>query len=153
LRAGREGYVVADGVTDQALVAVCHAVFGVLEPVVTFARIDAYSDYSAQMPDDIRAAELWLRDRGLQSGEVDPASGVLVNRTDEVGWVIVRAFALWSTRTALYDRDGDCLATIEDAGHAIVLELTKPEADAFADRVHPVRLERWVDAAAPVFTD
>jgi hypothetical protein len=129
----RESYVVEH---DDAASA-CEAVFDVLGGAVVAARVDAYSDYADQMPADIRAAELWLRDRGLRGAAADPAAGIMVERADETGWAIVRAYALWSSRVVLCDGVGVSIAVLEDAGNAITVELPDGLAAVLAARLAP----------------
>lgn len=147
----QEWFLVVDDAECRDVVAVTRAVFDILEPVVGSARIDAYTDYPDAMPPDVRAAELWLRDRGLTSGNPDPAMGVSVNPADAVGWTIMRAYSVWSTRVALYDASDACLATIEDGGHAIAVLLTAVQAAALREQLAPdqslmVRIEPPVAA-------
>jgi len=135
----RWGYVVEhDGVAHD-IAGVCTAIFDVLGPQAATVLVDAYTDYPTQMPDDIRAAELWLRDRGLRGSQGDPAAGIEIEPADEIGWSIARAYAPWSIHVALFDAAGNNLATIEDGGHAIVVTLTETEAEALSARIGPER--------------
>lgn len=123
----RSSYVILD-VADAR--QVCAAVFDVLDSCVETARIDAYSDCSDQMPDDIRSAEVWLRERGLLRAERDPAESISIHRGEDIGWSIAQAYALWSTRVTLHDSAGSIVATLDDAARAVTLDLTETQAGA-----------------------
>jgi len=135
----RECYVVVDDVSSglRNPASLCGTVFDALEGYVVTARVDAYSDYAEQMPADIRTAEEWLRVRGLARGEGDPGLGIVISRVDDIGWAIVRAYAPWSVRTSLHDRAGVMVATLDDGGFSITLELTAAQAGAFAACLAP----------------
>jgi hypothetical protein len=122
----RRSYVVDDPSGGHAA-DICGTVFDVLESRIEALRVDAYSDFNDQMPDDIRAAQEWLRARGLTQGEVDPGIGIAIDRDDEIGWAIARAYSPWSIHTTLYDRDGVTLANLGDGGHSVTLNLTDAE--------------------------
>ncbi|HEX3823956.1 MAG TPA: hypothetical protein VHV79_05800 [Mycobacteriales bacterium] len=123
----RERYVVADAAGD-VLAQVCEAVFDVLDQSAVTLRIDAYSDFNDQMPPDITSAEAWLRSRGFTRGEGDPGRRIVFARTDETGWAIARAYAPWSIRTALFDADDVNVATLDDGGRSVVVDLTDEQA-------------------------
>jgi hypothetical protein len=117
-------------VNDRNAATVCAAVFEVVGADATHARIDTYSDFHEQMPADIRAAQAWLRERGLGADNDRPGESVAVARTEPIGWAIVEAYAPWSTRTTLHDATGVNRATIEDGGHAVTVDLTTHEVAA-----------------------
>jgi hypothetical protein len=123
----RERYVVectrADGVA-----VVCEAIFDVLGDSVTTLRVDAYSDFTDQMPPDIRAAEERLRRRGFIRADGDPGRSIVIERSDETGWAIARAYAPWSIRTALFDAGDVNLATLDDGGHSATVDITAEQA-------------------------
>jgi hypothetical protein len=127
----RERYVV-DDVAGDVLAQVCDAVFDVLGPAAVTLRIDAYSDFSDQMPPDIISAEAWLRERGFIRGEGDPGRGIVIDHGDETGWVIARAYAPWSIRTALFDADDVNVATLDDGGRSVIVDLTDEQATLLA---------------------
>jgi hypothetical protein len=114
---------------------VCAAVVNVLGSTVETARIDAYSDYTEQMPDDIRAAQAWLRDRGLRRDDRDPGESISIHRNEDVGWSIAQAYALWSTRVTLHDSVGAILASLDDGARAITAELTDYQLDALREQI------------------
>jgi hypothetical protein len=128
---GRQRYVV-DCPTDDGVARVCAAVFDVLEPSVATLRVDAYSDFTDQMPPDIRAAEDWLRARGFTRVDGDPGRSIVLDRSDETGWAIARAYTPWSIRTALFDVDGVNVATLDDGGHSVTVDLTPDQAALLA---------------------
>jgi hypothetical protein len=136
--AGRCTYVIVD-ISDARLV--CGAIFDVLDDDITSVRIDAYSDYADQMPADIRRAAAWLRDRGLLGPDRDPAEGITIGRDDDIGWEIGRAYAVWSTRVTLLDRNALVLASLDDGGRAITLTLGADQAATVAAAIRPARLE------------
>jgi hypothetical protein len=144
---GRQKYVVGDGdgAADAALV--CGAIFDVLAPIVATAVVDAYSDFTDQMPDDIRAAEQWLRGRGFARGTGDPGVGITVQPADDVSWTIVRAYAPWSVQIALFDASGAALAAIHDGGRSVMLDVCDEDALllalAFGDSASLVPLSQW----------
>jgi hypothetical protein len=123
----RERYVV-ERATDDGVAAVCVAVFDVLEGSVSTLRVDAYSDFTDQMPADIRAAEEWLRARGFSRVDGDPGRSIVLDRSDETGWSIARAYTPWSIRTALFDAEGVNIATLDDGGHSVTVDLTPDQA-------------------------
>jgi hypothetical protein len=135
----RQCYVVVADASSRLhnLASLCGTIFDALDGYVVTARIDAYSDYADQMPADIRTAEEWLRARGLARGEGDPGQGIVVARADDIGWAIVRAYAPWSVRTSLHDPAGVMVATLDDGGFSITLELTAAQAGAFAACLGP----------------
>jgi hypothetical protein len=45
-------------------------------------------------------------------------------RGDDIGWAIARAYVPWSIRTSLRDGLGDNIATLDDGGRSITLNLT-----------------------------
>jgi hypothetical protein len=122
--ATRERYVIDGGSGTYSVRAVCDAVFGVLDGSVETLRVDAYSDFSSQMPDDIRTAQDWLRARGFARSGGDPGISIVVVRGDDIGWAIARAYVPWSIRTSLRDGLGDNIATLDDGGRSITLNLT-----------------------------
>jgi hypothetical protein len=128
----RRSYVVEGGRADHAA-TVCEAVFAVLGEVVELLRVDAYSDFTDQMPPDIRAAQDWLRARGFTRGTSDPGIGIDIHRDDDTGWAIARAYAPWSIHTTLYDRDDVSVATLGDGGHSVTLNLTDGEVAVLRD--------------------
>jgi hypothetical protein len=132
LMLSRAAYVVHD-VTDAA--QVCRAVFAVLRDDIETVRIDAYSDYVDQMPEDIRRAEAWLRARGLLGADRDPGAAIQIGRDDDVGWEIARAYALWSTHVRLLDGTGTTIASLDDGAHAVTVELSDVEREALTDAV------------------
>jgi hypothetical protein len=134
----RQSYVVVDAAAaDHDTAAFCGAVFDVLGALVETAHVDAYSDYDDQMPGDIRAAELWLRERGLRRGDADPGLGIVIEASDDVGWAIARAYTPWSVHIALYDADGVNVVAFHDGGHAITVNLSDSRAAALLDRIAP----------------
>jgi hypothetical protein len=134
----RERYVVIEGDTAGPNAgALCGAIFDALDKPVTSARVDAYSDYADQMPDDIRAAEEWLRSKGFARGTGDPGIGIVVDAADETGWAIVRAYAPWAVRTSLFDGADQCLAILDDGGQSITVELDSTQADVLAASIAP----------------
>jgi hypothetical protein len=134
----RERYVV-DGAADGAA-GVCEAIFEVLGPLVEILRVDAYSDFTDQMPTDIRTAQSWLRARGFDRGDGDPGISIVIEASDEIGRGIVRAYAPWSIRTTLVDSDGVNIATLDDGGHSVVVDVTADEAVALAAALGPLSL-------------
>jgi len=128
----RRTYVIT-GVNDPR--RVCRAVFDVLGDDVETVAVDAYSDYAGQMPDDIRRAEAWLRELGLLTDRRDPAEAICIPRTDDIGWEIARAYALWATHVRLHDRRRSALAVIDDGGRAATVELTTDQAARLADHI------------------
>jgi hypothetical protein len=97
--------------------------------------VDAYSDFTDQMPADIRSAQERLRARGSAQGDGDPGIGIAIPCGDEVGWALARAYAPWSIRTSLHDADGVSLAIIDDAGHSVTLNLNADEAADLTERL------------------
>jgi hypothetical protein len=146
----REKYVVIDGQSAPALV--CSSIFGVLAGDVVSAVIDAYSDFTDQMPNDIRAAEQWLRGRGFTRGDGDPGVRIRVYARDEIGWAIVRAYAPWSVQVLLYDDAGRSLAAIHDGGRSVMLDVGDDEATLLALSLGAsaslVRFDDWEPAGA-----
>jgi hypothetical protein len=121
----REQYVVVDaGAEPRDVATVCVEVIDILRDTTAVAHVDAYSDFEDHMPADIRAAEAWLRTRGLARGTGDPGLAIAVESDDEVGWVIARAYAPWSTRVALFDTDDINIATLQHGGQFVTVTLT-----------------------------
>jgi hypothetical protein len=143
----REKYVVVVEAADRDLGAICAAVFEAYDATAVTVRVDAYSDHSDQMPADIRTAELWLRERGLRHVDGDPGVAIAIDRTDEVGWAIARAYAPWSIRISLQDADAISLATIEDGGALVTVSLLPDEIAALTDSLGGsaslVRFTEW----------
>lgn len=133
----RQRYVVEYGSDDHDVGSVCEAVFDVLDASVKTLRVDAYSDYTDQMPDDIRRAQEWLRSRGLARGDGDPGMGIVIERSDEIGWAITRAYAPWSIRTTLVDARGVNVASLEDGGHSVTVHLAGADAAALGNVIGP----------------
>jgi hypothetical protein len=147
----RERYVVVDADNvSRDTVAICAAVFDVLGPDVATAEVDAYSDFDDQMPSDIRAAEGWLRELGMRDAASDPGIGVVVPRSDLVGWAIALAYAPWATRVALHDAAGVSLAALEDGAHLVTVELDAGRALELGSVLGPecvlLPIVDWVNA-------
>jgi hypothetical protein len=141
----REKYVVIDGQSAPALV--CGSIFGVLAREVVSAVVDAYSDFTDQMPNDIRAAEQWLRGQGFARPDGDPGVRIRVYASDEIGWAIVRAYAPWSVQVSLYDDAGRSVASLHDGGRSVMLDVAEDEATllamAFGSSASLVRFDDW----------
>jgi hypothetical protein len=150
----REKYVVVDGQSAPALV--CSSIFGVLAGDVVSAVVDAYSDFTDQMPNDIRAAEQWLRGKGFARGDADPGVRIRVYATDEIGWAIVRAYAPWSVQVRLYDGAGRSLASIHDGSRSVMVDASDDEATllamSFGSSASLVRFNDW-DPTGPSEAD
>lgn len=123
----RTRYVI-EGADHEAAAAVCAVVFDVLGPTAVTLRVDAYSDFAAQMPAEVRAAEERLRRRGFARAEGDPARSIVIGRSDETGWDIARAYTPWSIRTSLFDADDVNIATLDDGGSSVVVDVTSEQA-------------------------
>jgi hypothetical protein len=144
---GRQKYIVGDGDGAPDAALVCGAIFDVLAPIVATAVVAAYSDFTEQMPDDIRAAEQWLRGRGFARGTGDPGVGIAIQPADDVSWTIVRAYTPWSVQVALYDASGGAIAAIHDGGRSVMLDVCGDDASllalAFGDSASLVLLSQW----------
>jgi hypothetical protein len=127
----RDRYVVECS-SDDGVARVCAAVFDVLNEAASTLRVDAYSDFTDQMPADIRAAEEWLRSRGFDRVDGDPGRSIILERGDETGWAIARAYTPWSIRTALFDAEGVNVATLDDGGHSVTVDVTADQATLLA---------------------
>jgi hypothetical protein len=136
-----------DQYADGKPASVCAAVFEVLGPAAATVSVDAYSDYADQMPGDIQSAQAWLRARGFARRDGDPAARIIIGRRDEIGWAVARAFAPWSIRLALYDVDGANLATLEDGGLHVTVELDRDGVASLQALIAPyfsvVALAEW----------
>jgi hypothetical protein len=144
----REQFVISAADGGHDLASTCAALIDALRDAATVVHIDAYSDYGDQMPGDIRAAEAWLRARGLARGVGDPGLAVAVEPADEVGWTIARAYAPWSSRVALFDAEAVNIATLQDGGRFITLNLTVDLVEAVTEAVGPAAAPRPLAAIA-----
>lgn len=136
----RREFVIDKAVTDRAeAVAVCAAVIEVLRPVIRSAKIDVFTDFPEQMPEDVRRAEAQLVAiaEGRKKRGSDGRMGLVVT-TGDPGWSAVESYAAWSINADLTGADEEDLATFHDCGHSVVAALRDDEVAALRARLAPI---------------
>jgi hypothetical protein len=126
---GNWTYVVDKDIVDRGEATfVCQAVLEVLRPRLTKVWIDAYSDYSDELPPVVAQAQDWLREAGRARGSGDPGMGIEVDPTDARNWHILRTYAPWSIHVELVAEANRMIASLHDCGYSVTAELTADEA-------------------------
>jgi hypothetical protein len=128
---GNRTYVVGNDIVDRAdATLACRAVLDVLRHRALKVWIDAYSDYTDELPPVVVQAQDWLREKGRVRGSGDPGMGIELDPADDRSWEVVRTYASWSIHVELTaDADGyQVIASLHDCGYSVTAELTTDEA-------------------------
>jgi hypothetical protein len=124
-------YVVGNDIVDRGEATLaCQAVLDVLRHRAIRVWIDAYSDYTDELPPVVFQAQDWLREKGRGRGSGDPGMGIELDPSDDRIWDVVRTYASWSIHVELTaDADADqVIACLHDCGYSVTADLTADEA-------------------------
>ena len=128
-------YVVCPATADRQVVEqCCLAVLEVVRPRAERVWIDAYSDHRANLPALAQQAQDELRSRGsLRTGRHrgDPGMAVELDPSRPADWELVRTYGPFSIHVELAGLEDD-LATLDDSGLSISVNLTEAEAGRLA---------------------
>jgi hypothetical protein len=128
---GERTYVVGNDIVDRGdATLACQALLDVLRYRAVRVWIDAYSDYTDELPPVVVQAQDWLRDKGRARGSGDPGMGIELDPADDRSWEVVRTYASWSIHVELAaDADAyQVIACLHDCGYSVTAELTTEEA-------------------------
>jgi hypothetical protein len=128
---GDRTYVVGNDIVDRGEATLaCQAVLDVLRHRAMRVWIDAYSDYTDELPPVVVQAQDWLREKGRARGSGDPGMGIELDPLDDRSWDVVRTYASWSIHVELAaDADAyQVIACLHDCGYSVTAELTTEEA-------------------------
>jgi hypothetical protein len=128
---GDRTYVVGNDIVARAdATLACQAVLDVLRHRAMRVWIDAYSDYTDELPPVVVQAQDWLREKGRVRGSGDPGMGIELDPADDPSWEFVRTYASWSIHVELTaDAEANqVIACLHDCGYSVTAELTTDEA-------------------------
>ena len=121
-------YVVDKDIVDRGEATfTCQAVLDVLRHRLTRVWIDAYSDYTDELPATVAQAQGWLLEKGRARGSGDPGMAIELDPADDRSWDVLRTYTSWSIHVELATEANQVIASLHDCGYSVTAELTADE--------------------------
>lgn len=123
---------------DEAAL-VCGVILDVLRDDLKTAHVDAYTDFdSAEVPEDVRAAESALRKIGAAQHRRDPHMGIELDLPNPEHASLLGTYAPWSINVDLYGDDDEYLGSFHDGATSIHFRAGPRQAVEIAGRLTDV---------------